>query len=292
MMNRKLRSGAIGLSLLLPAVLSAPAGAIASDADHVSAVEVNQALGHVPTDLVEDAAASSSSKDEAAIVENESTMLSVPRIASEGIDISLDATAISINLPGVEGAASATGLESGVIAYPSGKGFANAVVPLESGVQMLTTIDVSAAPESFAYQIGVPQGGAVSLADDGSAVITDADGAPLISTTVPWAIDANGAQVPTHYEVDGANLIQVVDHHSGDYSYPIVADPTYWWGGKTWVPANKVSVSQTASILYALIPGFVGPVALLNVGLGLCNQAGKGIWVYWTWAGHIWCTGP
>lgn len=86
--------------------------------------------------------------------------------------------------------------------------------------------------------------------------------------------------------------VQVVEHTARGVAYPVVADPTYWWGGKTWVPANKVSVGQTASILYALIPGFAGPVALYNVGLGLCNQGGKGIWVYWTWAGHIWCTGP
>lgn len=127
---------------------------------------------------------------------------------------------------------------------------------------------------------------------DGSAVITGAAGELLVTTTSPWAVDAGGAPVPTRYEVDGNNLIQVVDHGDGDYAYPIVADPTYWWGGKTWIPSNKVNVSTVAAALYALIPGFVGPAAVVGAGIQLCNQAGKGIWVYWTWAGHIWCTGP
>lgn len=57
----------------------------------------------------------------------------------------------------------------------------------------------------------------------------------------------------------------------------------------TMEPARHGNVAAT---LYALIPGFLGASVLVDVGLGLCNQAGKGIWVYWTWAGHVWCTGP
>src|SRR5690606_35224627 len=41
----------------------------------------------------------------------------------------------------------------------------------------------------------------------------------------PWAIDAEGRQVPTRYEVDDEGVTQVVDHRAGDFAYPIVADP-------------------------------------------------------------------
>lgn len=33
--------------------------------------------------------------------------------------------------------------------------------------------------------------------------------------------------------------------------------------------------------------------AALTAGvLSICNNAGRGVWVYWSWAGHVWCTGP
>ncbi len=189
-------------------------------------------------------------------------------------------------------ASAAVELESGAIAYPSDNGVANTVVPLTDGVQMLTTLASADAAESFAYPIDVPDGGSLSLVESGSAVIRDAGGNTLITTTAPWARDANGRTVPTHYEVDGTALVQIVDPATGDYAYPIIADPTYtyWWGGKTWVPAHAVSVQQVAATLSAFL--WVAPAAIVSAGLGLCNRAGRGIWVYWTWAGHVWCTGP
>jgi hypothetical protein len=59
------------------------------------------------------------------------------------------------------------------------------------------------------------------------------------------------------------------------------------WGGLDGVKAGLIEDAGASSST-----GFAGPVDLYNVGLGLCNHAGKGIWLYWTWAGHIWCTGP
>ena len=43
----------------------------------------------------------------------------------------------------------------------------------------------------------------------------------------PWARDANGAEVPTHYEITGTTLTQIIDHRMEPYAYPIVADP-FW----------------------------------------------------------------
>ncbi|WP_426621503.1 hypothetical protein [Microbacterium sp. As-52] len=254
--------------------------------------DVERALAGVRAGLVEDAAASSRTDDAVAVLDVGGSTVTVPRDASEGVKLAVGDAVVGISLPASEGGEAGVSLESGAVAYPSDNGVANTVVPFSDGVQMLTTIASSKAPERFAYGIDVPVGGSVMLVEDGSAVVADRDGITVITTNVPWAVDANGAAVPTRYEVDGTQLVQVVEHTARDVAYPVVADPTYWWGGKTWIPANKVSISQTASILYALIPGFVGPVALYNVGLGLCNQTGKGIWVYWTWAGHIWCTGP
>ncbi|WP_374314003.1 hypothetical protein [Microbacterium sp.] len=214
------------------------------------------------------------------------------RDPADGVGLTVGSSEVSIGLPEMADASAAVELESGAIAYPSDNGVANTVVPLTDGVQMLTTLASADAAESFAYPIDVPDGGSLSLVESGSAVIRDAGGNTLITTTAPWARDANGRTVPTHYEVDGTALVQIVDPATGDYAYPIIADPTYtyWWGGKTWVPAHAVSVQQVAATLSAFL--WVAPAAIVSAGLGLCNRAGRGIWVYWTWAGHVWCTGP
>ncbi len=287
----KVSAGAVVASLALICTWVGPAYA-SEDVDTVSVADVERALAGVRAGLVEDAAASSRTDDAVAVLDVGGSTATVPRDASEGVKLAVGDAVVGISLPAAEGGEAGVSLESGAVAYPSDNGVANTVVPFSDGVQMLTTIASSKAPERFAYGIDVPVGGSVMLVEDGSAVVADRDGITVLTTNVPWAVDANGAAVPTRYEVDGTQLVQVVEHTARDVAYPVVADPTYWWGGKTWIPANKVSISQTASILYALIPGFVGPVALYNVGLGLCNQAGKGIWVYWTWAGDIWCTGP
>ena len=289
--NSKLLFGAVGLSVVLSIASIAPAYAV-DNVDDVSAADVESALAGVTPALLEEAVDASATSTVAAVVNDSGTGVSIPRDPSEGVDLTVGTASISIGLPELVGASSAVTLESGAITYPADNGVANTVVPLIDGVQMLTTIASADAPTSFSYPVQLPQGGSVALTGDGSAVIADAAGNPLVTTTAPWAVDANGAPVPTHYEIDGTSLVQVVDHTSKDFAYPIVADPsyTYWWGGKTWMPANQVNVSLVAAALSAFITPPIA--AIVGAGLGLCNNAGKGIWVYWTWAGHVWCTGP
>ena len=43
----------------------------------------------------------------------------------------------------------------------------------------------------------------------------------------PWAVDASGADVATHYELVDNAIVQVVDHTEGEITYPVVADPTF-----------------------------------------------------------------
>ena len=289
--NSKLLFGVVGLSVVLAIASIAPASAV-DNVDDVSAADVESALAGVTPALLEEAVDASATSTVAAVVNDSGTGVSIPRDPSEGVDLTVGTASISIGLPELDGASSAVTLESGAITYPADNGVANTVVPLIDGVQMLTTIASADAPTSFSYPVQLPQGGSVALTGDGSAVIADAAGNPLVTTTAPWAVDANGAPVPTHYEIDGTSLVQVVDHTSKDFAYPIVADPsyTYWWGGKTWMPANQVNVSLVAAALSAFITPPIA--AIVGAGLGLCNNAGKGIWVYWTWAGHVWCTGP
>lgn len=50
----------------------------------------------------------------------------------------------------------------------------------------------------------------------------------------PWAVDASGREVPTHYEIDGNTIRQVINHNSNDYAYPITADPKWWDNVAGW----------------------------------------------------------
>lgn len=285
-------AGAAAFSVVLCVASVAPAHA-ADDVDSVSAVDVERALANVDQTLLEDAVAGSATAADAAVIARGTTSASIPRDPGDGVDLTIGAKTVSIGLPALDGAASAVPLESGAITYPGRNGVANTVVPLSDGVQMLTTIASADAPTSFSYPIEIPRGGTIALAQDGSAMVADKSGNPLISTDAPWAVDANGVPVPTHYEVEGTDLIQVVDHEAGDYTYPIVADPryTYWWGGKEWWSASRVNVSLIATAVAGYV-GMPGVALIAGSAIALCNQAGRGIWVYWTWAGHVWCTGP
>ena len=288
--TRRLWIGALGATVALSLASIGPAYASDDDTE-VSATEVENALSGASSPRVEPAVDGSTTSTAAAVVDGEGGSVRVPQHPSDGVEVTIGTTPVAIGLPEAGEASTAITSESGAIIYPSGNGAANAVVPLNDGVQMLTTITSADAPSSFSYQIDIPQDGSVTLNHDGTAVISDAEGKPLITTSAPWAMDADGTAVPTHYEVEGTTLIQVVDHAAGDFSYPIVADPTYWWGGKEWWSASRVNVALASAGVAGYV-GMAGPALIVGSALLLCNQAGRGIWVYWTWAGQAWCTGP
>lgn len=97
---------------------------------------------------------------------------------------------------------------------------------LRRGVRALAGIAAPAAADGYAFAVS---GDAASLVlqDDGSVLASRADGTAIGRVERPWARDANGAEVPTHYEIAGTTLTQIIDHRSGPYAYPIVADP-FW----------------------------------------------------------------
>ncbi len=113
----------------------------------------------------------------------------------------------------------------------------------------------------------------------------------MVTIAAPWAKDANGNDVETFYTVNGDDLTQVVNHVNASVTYPIVADPTYkyWWGGKKSFTNAKSTRAAVISGMTSLVPGFAVAAALTAGVISLCNSKGKGIWVYWTWAGHTWC---
>ena len=90
---------------------------------------------------------------------------------------------------------------------------------------IVTVIDNAGAPTEYAY----PSTGTdrIEIGESGGAFFYA--GEELVGVALaPWAKDAEGADVPTHYEINGGELVQVVEHRGGGFTYPVVADP--WYG--------------------------------------------------------------
>lgn len=166
----------------------------------------------------------------------------VPTNPKDSVSVGQGNKAINIGLPNAKNAKAGHKLADGTMVYPGTDGSANAVVPTNDGVQMLTTIKNRYAPTRYTYQVNVPTGGEVKVSDNGTAAVFDAKGNIITAITAPWAKDANGKTVPTHYETDGKSLTQIVEHNTGAFAYPVVADPR--WIDRTWYGALIVHLNR------------------------------------------------
>lgn len=125
----------------------------------------------------------------------------------------------------------------GVIGYNHGDGSVTVAVPKEDGsVQVAIVISEAVAPTDYEFSLGSSTNRELREYQDGSIGVYTNDGSFVGGIAAPWAIDANGIEVPTHFEVQGAKVVQVVDHRGANYAYPIVADP---WLGKALITKTK-----------------------------------------------------
>ncbi len=94
----------------------------------------------------------------------------------------------------------------------------------QSGLRALIRIDGRGAPERFDFRI---RGTAsrMTLDPSGGVNVYSETGSPIAFVAPPWASDRDGKPVPTHFEISGTTLTQVVKHRGGHYAYGIVADP-------------------------------------------------------------------
>ena len=79
-------------------------------------------------------------------------------------------------------------------------GAASGVRP--SGASSIIRIDAPSSPSSYSFTLSLPRAASASLAADGSVVISESGG-PVGSFLPPWAKDANGRSLPTHYTLTG-----------------------------------------------------------------------------------------
>lgn len=203
----------------------APAGAEDPSLDSEQLLSVIEAV--VP-EVLENTVPPSSTAEEAAAFSTEQTEVTVPRSADDEATLSGLDRELQISLPFADQASDAVITDEGIATFDNNNGSATVPIVREDGsLQILTVIEGPEAPTRYDYEISVPEGGSMELIEGGAVLITDGDSNFVGAVAPPWAKDATGASLPTHYEVEGETLTQVVEHSAGT-DYPVVADP--WFG--------------------------------------------------------------
>lgn len=135
-----------------------------------------------------------------------------------------DQGSVTIGLPEELPVDSAQVTDDGTVVYPGAddQGAAVAVASTSDSVALQVVLPDASAPTRYTFDIG---GATPVLAEDGSVELLDADGALVGLAGAPWATDAHGQPVATHYEVDGRSLVQVVAPEGA--VFPVVADPDF-----------------------------------------------------------------
>jgi hypothetical protein len=99
------------------------------------------------------------------------------------------------------------------------------------GSQTLINITGNKAPTSFKFAMPLPAGAHYKLQPNGSINVEIATSQVIGTIGAPWAKDANGKTVATHYTTQGNEIVQTVDYRGS--AFPVVADPSvswHWWG--------------------------------------------------------------
>lgn len=191
---------------------------------------------------------------------------------------------LGISLPYSERSSEIQAGEFGEISFDHENFSSTSVLPYEDGsVQMVTTIESAAAPREYAYDLELPDGAYLELLKDGMVLIWDAEGNFVAGVAAPWAKDANGADIPTRYEIRGSSLVQVIEHDTFGVAYPVTADP--FWGknlftgfSRDWYKGDyRYNASVTAWGAVVMSGG--GGIGGYLVGQSIMRNQG---WAEWT----------
>ncbi len=266
-MPRKMRMATLGCTVAM-AIL--PATALADTAADTTSVfeaapETEQAL------------LTGSAGDFVASSENADVAVTLPGDPTDGVDIATSTgVEVTLELPFASTATNATRTDDATVVYDNNNGSSTVPVVHDDGsVAVNTVINDADAPTSYNYEINVGAASRLELAEDGGVVIFDGEGNVVGGVAAPWAKDANGQAVPTHFQIEGAKLIQVVSHRDADYAYPVVADP--------WMGFNLISkvtpVRLSAGLSYQVYPTGWGRSApqYVHNGRGWEEAVSKGV---------------
>lgn len=135
----------------------------------------------------------------------------------------------------------------------------------------VVTIDDANSPDTYAFDFDLPEGLTLDEAPDGGAFFRSDDGEAAGRIKAPWAVDAQGKQVDTHFEVQNNRLVQKVDLRP-DLQYPVTADPDGVWGWTKCVAAVTAAIAVPAGAVLKLAK-FVKAVGNVKEAIQLLTGA-------------------
>ncbi|WP_417555084.1 hypothetical protein [Microbacterium sp.] len=178
-------------------------------------------------------------------------------LPADGAGEVIAANGVGIGLPAEASTNPAEVTATDLVSYPAKTEHDTSVVvqSTTSSTRIHTVIPDAQASMEYTYAIS---DATPKLRTDGSVeLVADVaqwtpDGQQTVSATTvgeiraPWARDANGAVVATHYEIRGNAVVQVVQP-SKDTAFPVVADPDFWW----WTGTIVTCAAQVAALFVA-----------------------------------------
>ena len=132
------------------------------------------------------------------------------------------------------------------------------------------------APNAHQFEVG-DSSTSLEVHESGGAVVKDASGTQINFLQAPWATDATGKQLATHYTVEGNIVTQHIDTTGA--TYPVTADPTTGCGvGWCSVYFNRTETSTIAAAGPAGTATIAAGCALAGpIAAGVCAVAGGAI---------------
>lgn len=210
-----------GLGLLAAATLTAALCAPASAEPQLQSIDA--ILSRVPEAIVDEAVPltlDSTTGD----VTNDDQTVSIKENPDGLLSVEMPQEALGINLPVEHSGMNESSGNSEPISWEDGDGvtFTPLVTP-EGDVQINTIIPDADAPQRYAYDLNIPDYSSVEE-HGGAPLFLDADGNMIAGLAPAWAVDATGRSIPTHFEIEGKTVTQVVEFTEGT-QFPVVADP-------------------------------------------------------------------
>lgn len=162
--------------------------------------------------------------------------------------------------------------------------FTQGVITLEGIPRPWIVVKRDRAPEKFCFPV---QGASsIQVQPNGSVVITPSRGGTPATLETPWAVDANGLEVPNRYVVEDRSLCHVIEHKGGRYVYPITADGTR--GNDPLFPCrpSQVMMICIGSFMWMIHHNIATRVARAHISQNEQAFNGKDVAVakpYWEW---------
>ena len=233
----------------------------------------------------------------------------IPVDASDGVTLGSDANAITVGVPEAQEVGDGQVASDGSVTYDATDATSDKVVPGAGSVQFLKELHDESAPTEYTYPVDVPEGGRIELTGEGpngiqqgrfGALVFNGLGKVVATVDTPWAKDADGKQVATHFSTDGQSLTQHVLHRDASVRHPVTADPYFrryamgvvvTFSHDDMVATAATGVGAATALIGASATTIVGPVALTPLLAPVVVSASWAVAVrhcYWFWFPYPW----